>query len=54
MTQEARNAQADYMREYRRKNKERLSEYRKKWAKNNPDKVRVYRERAWEKKANSQ
>lgn len=51
MTQEARQAQADYMAEYRRKNKERLAEYRKEWAKRNPDKIRNYREKAWEKRA---
>lgn len=51
MTQGARDAQAAYMREYRRKNKERLAEYRKAWARNNPDKIRSYREKQWEKKA---
>ena len=54
MTQEARTAQAEYMKEYRRQNKERLAEYRKAWAKRNPDKIRNYREKAWEKRANSQ
>lgn len=54
MTQEARIAQAEYMKEYRRQNKERLAEYRKAWAKRNPDKIRSYREKAWERKANSQ
>ena len=54
MTDAARQAQADYMAEYRRQNKERLAEYRKAWAKRNPDKIRNYREKAWERKANSQ
>ena len=51
MTQGAKNAQAAYMREYRRKNKERLAEYRKAWARNNPDKIKSYREKQWERKA---
>lgn len=51
MTQEAKDAQAAYMREYRRKNKERLAEYHKAWARNNPDKIRSYREKQWERKA---
>jgi len=54
MTDTARQAHNAYMAEYRRKNKERLAEYRKAWAKRNPDKIRSYREKAWEKKANAQ
>lgn len=54
MTDAARKAHNDYMAEYRQKNKERLAEYRREWARRNPDKIRSYREKAWEKKANSQ
>ena len=39
------------MREYRQRNKERLNEYRKEWAKRNPGKVKMYAEKQWEKRA---
>lgn len=51
MTQEAKEARAKYMREYRKHNRERLNEYRKAWAKRNPEKTREYAARQWERKA---
>lgn len=40
-----------YMKEYRKKNAERIRQQQNEWRKNNPDKVREYRERYWSKKA---
>lgn len=51
MTAEAAEAKRNYMREYRKRNRIRLNEYRKKWAKENPEKVKAYMERQWERKA---
>lgn len=51
MTQEAREARAQYMREYRQRNKDRLNAYARQWRKNNPEKVTSYTEKQWEKKA---
>lgn len=51
MTQEAMEARADYMKRYRKDNKERINEYRKEWAKKNPDKIREYACRHWQRKA---
>lgn len=54
MSTEARQAQAAYAKEYRRKNRERLNAYRRKWSKDNPDKVKQYQETYWKKKAQEQ
>ena len=51
MTDEARAARQDYLREYRRKNAERINEYNRNWRKANPDKTRAYNAAYWSKKA---
>ncbi len=55
MTSIALQAKAEYMREYRLKNSERLNEYQreynKQWRKDNADKLKEYNARYWHKKA---
>ena len=51
MTQEARDARAAYMREYRKRNKDKLNAYARQWRKDNPEKVASYTEKQWEKRA---
>lgn len=51
MTQEARDARAAYMREYRQRNKDKLNAYARQWRKDNPEKVASYSEKQWEKRA---
>ena len=51
MTQEARDARAAYMKEYRRRNKDRLNAYARQWRKDNPEKVASYTEKQWQRKA---
>lgn len=41
----------EYMKRYRKENAEKLRQKQNEWRKNNPDKVREYRKRYWEKKA---
>lgn len=54
MSEKAKETRADYMRrymkEYRAKNKEKLSDYQKTWRKENKQKVRKYNENFWNKK----
>lgn len=54
LSEEAKKARNQYMREYmaeyRKKNRERLNAQRREWAKNNPEKIREYQQRHWEKK----
>jgi hypothetical protein len=50
----AKEAKAQYAKEYRRKNRERLNEYRKQWAQDHPEKVKQYQETYWTKKAAAQ
>lgn len=47
----AKQARAEYQREYRAKNRERLNSYRRQWNKDNPDKVRKYQADYWNRKA---
>lgn len=51
MSEEAREARRIYSREYYHKNKESLLEYKAKWRKANPDKVRQYNINHFEKMA---
>lgn len=51
MDDAARQARAEYQREYREKNRERINEKRRAYAKAHPDKIREYQERHWKKKA---
>jgi len=47
--EKAKAAKAQYMKDYKTKNKDKLATYRKKymksWRANNPDKIRLYNER---------
>jgi len=51
MTATAQATKAEYQRQYRQRNRERLNEYRKAWNKANPEKVKQYQENYWNKKA---
>lgn len=51
MTDEARQARSIYMREYRRKNAERINAYNRQWRAENPEKTREYNARYWMKRA---
>lgn len=51
MQTNAKEAQREYMREYRERNREKLREYQKDWQRKNPDKTRRYREKYWERRA---
>lgn len=54
MSPEAKQARSEYMKKYRKiyneENREKIYEARRNWAKKNPDKIREYQERFWEKK----
>lgn len=43
--------QREYMKEYRKNNREKIREYRNQWARENPDKIKDYKTKCWEKKA---
>lgn len=51
LSEQAKKARREYMKEYRKKNKERLDAMNREWKKNNPDKVRENNIRYWERKA---
>lgn len=51
LSKEALEKKRQYAREWRSKNKKRVSEYNKKWRSENKDKVVEYNHRFWEKKA---
>ena len=53
MTAGAIEARRKYYREYRAKNRRRYNAYSKTWRENNPEKIRMYKKRYWEKKAAS-
>lgn len=40
-----------YMKDYRAKNKEKLSEYQRAWRKAHPDSVKLYNQQYWENKS---
>ena len=52
MTDEAKQARAEYQREYKRKNAEKINAYNRAWRKANPEKTRQYNQNYWQKKAN--
>jgi hypothetical protein len=54
MSKEAKAAKRAYMREWRKKNRDKTNEYLNKWRKENPDKVKEYERKYWEKKAAEQ
>jgi hypothetical protein len=47
----ARQARNEYMRQYKAKRKEKDREYNRQWRARNKDKVKQYQERYWERKA---
>ena len=55
MTEEAKEAKRqymlEYMKQYREKNREKLNESRRKWVAANPEKIKEYNARQWERKA---
>lgn len=44
-------AKRQYIRAWRKENKERINEYNKLWREKNKDKVKAYQEKYWTKKA---
>lgn len=51
MTLEAQKARRNYKRQYRNRNRDKINAQQREWRANNPDKVRQYNEKYWEKKA---
>lgn len=51
MTDEAKKERAEYMKEYRKKNREQINLYQRMWRNRNPDKVKNYNQSYWERKA---
>ena len=51
MTLEAQEARRVYKQEYRRKNREKINQKQREWRAANPEKVKAYQMRYWEKKA---
>lgn len=51
MTEEAKQARAAYLKEYRKKNAQRINAYQREYRKNNPDKARNWQANYWQKKA---
>lgn len=51
MTDEAARIKRQYYQKYQKENRERLNKYQREWRAKNPDKVRKYNQRYWEKKA---
>lgn len=54
MSEAARVARNAYMRNYRAKNRRKISEYEKEWREKNPEKVKIYKERYFENLAKRQ
>ncbi|MBD5521230.1 MAG: hypothetical protein HDR03_08435 [Lachnospiraceae bacterium] len=51
MTLEAQEARRIYKREYRHKNREKINQKQREWRAANPERVKNYQVRYWEKKA---
>ncbi len=51
MTMQAQETRKDYKKRYRLRNREKINEQQRAWRKANPDKVREYQARYWERKA---
>jgi len=51
LSEEAKKARREYMRKYREKNRERINKTKREWARNNPEKIKEYTVRHWEKQA---
>jgi hypothetical protein len=54
LSEEAKAARAEYKRQYREANKDRIAAYQREWRKKNPDKRAEYERRHWEKVAAGQ
>lgn len=50
LSESAKEARRQYQKEWRNKNRVRLSEYHKLWSKENPDKTKAATKRYWENK----
>lgn len=51
MTMEARQARREYRKHYRDRNREKINRQQREWRAGNPEKVRQYEKRYWEKVA---
>lgn len=51
MSEAAKIKRAEYMRNYRKKNAEKIKEYNANWRKNNPDKIKKNQVNYWERLA---
>lgn len=51
MTEDAKKAKNEYMRQWRRNNRDRINEYKCKWARENPERIKSYADKYWAKKA---
>lgn len=51
MTADASEARRIYKRKYRQRNREKINKQQREWRGRNPDKVREYQVRYWEKRA---
>lgn len=50
LTEKAKELRKDYLKKYRKEHREQINAYHRKWNKENPDKIKQYRENYWEKK----
>ena len=48
---QAQEARRDYKRQYRARNREKINTQQREWRVNNPERVKEYQKRYWEKKA---
>lgn len=51
LSQAAQAARREYMREYRKQNRERIREYSKRWNAEHPNAQKEYQHRYWERRA---
>lgn len=51
MSEQTKRERREYMREYRKKNREQIRENQRQWRERNPEKVAAYQERYWTKRA---
>lgn len=53
MTQEAQEQRRIYKNKYRQRNREKINQQQRVWRARNPDKVKEYQRRYWEKKVST-
>lgn len=53
LTEEAKKQRDAYMREYRKKNKDKIREYQRNYYKSNKEKYKEYNENYWNRKAHT-